>query len=50
MQKWEYIVIRGINEEIQPYLNKKGEEGWELVSATIDELCCVLFLKRSKGE
>jgi hypothetical protein len=57
MQKWEYYVYQprydrtaGTLEttQHQQWLNRLGEEGWELVSAYSDGLVATYVLKRPK--
>ena len=59
MKKYEYTILEYMNgklEDIEVEMNKLGEEGWELVSASCydvsDEYCIdveyKLFFKREK--
>ena len=43
MQKWEYMIVSGPNEET---LNKLGEQGWELVALSPYNKA---YLKRPKS-
>ena len=45
--KYEYLT-EGIRGAIGPFLNNRGEEGWELVQVVQRGATAVLYLKREK--
>lgn len=46
IQRWEYWVINSTGESAERALRPAGNEGWELVAATVQLTSTYLYLKR----